>query len=213
MSKNMLDPIIRALVGVPESRLGVALDIVNRLNSDRGDEWSAHLKSVLRSGIPNEAKQPPASKPPLLKLVNASVQLDAIAAYDPAELKARPGLWVFDEFVMRVPSKAKPVENLGPLSLNSHELTKTSYDCDITADLGKNCVFDESELCARIDQMISKQQNGEAGDLLNNGYRNIFYVAGFVVRVRWDSGRRRWDVRAGSLGDYWFASDRVFSRN
>lgn len=51
MSKNMLDPIIRALVGVPESRLGVVADIANRLNSDRGEEWDARFKAVLREGL------------------------------------------------------------------------------------------------------------------------------------------------------------------
>ena len=53
MSKNMLDPIIRALVGVPEPRLGVVADIANRLNSDRGDDWNARLKVVLREGLPS----------------------------------------------------------------------------------------------------------------------------------------------------------------
>lgn len=51
MSKNMLDPIIRALVGVPESRLGVVADIANRLNSDCGEEWDARFKAVLREGL------------------------------------------------------------------------------------------------------------------------------------------------------------------
>jgi hypothetical protein len=51
MSKNMLDPIIRALVGVPESRLGIATDFINRLNNDRGEEWGARFKAVLREGL------------------------------------------------------------------------------------------------------------------------------------------------------------------
>lgn len=52
MSKDMLGPLIRALVGIPNSRLGVALDITNRLNSDRGDEWNTRFKAVLREGLP-----------------------------------------------------------------------------------------------------------------------------------------------------------------
>ena len=51
MSKYMLDPIIRALVGVPESRLGIVADIANRLTSDRGEEWDARLKTILREGL------------------------------------------------------------------------------------------------------------------------------------------------------------------
>lgn len=51
MSKNMLDPIVRGLVGLPESRLGAVADIVNRLNSERGEEWSDRFKAVLREGL------------------------------------------------------------------------------------------------------------------------------------------------------------------
>lgn len=51
MSKDMLGPITRALVGIPDSRLGVVADIANRLNSDRGEEWDARFKAVLREGL------------------------------------------------------------------------------------------------------------------------------------------------------------------
>ncbi len=51
MSKDMLGSITRALVGIPDSRLGVVADIANRLNSHRGEEWDARLKAVLREGL------------------------------------------------------------------------------------------------------------------------------------------------------------------
>ncbi|MBA3789548.1 hypothetical protein H0X32_04145 [Patescibacteria group bacterium] len=156
-----------------------------------------------------------ASKPSVLKLVNGDVALDAIAAYDPSALKSRKGVWVSDDFVLHVRLRASPVENLGQLSLSSHELMKNTYEREITPGLGENYIFYESELCARIDQMISKQPNGEKGDLLtNNGHANIFYVAGYVVHVRWLSDYRKWDVDRWDLGDdRWRAGDRVFARN
>lgn len=48
----------------------------------------------------------------------------------------------------------------------------------------------------------------------NDGYANLFYVAGFVVHVHWSAGRREWRVRAwGFDGRHWDAGRRVFSRN
>lgn len=51
MSKNMLDPIIRALVGVPEDRLGLVLDVANRLgNKNDGDTYYSNLAAFNRNG-------------------------------------------------------------------------------------------------------------------------------------------------------------------
>jgi hypothetical protein len=51
MSKDMLGPITRALVGIPESRLGVVADIANRLNGEQGDAWHTRFKALLREGL------------------------------------------------------------------------------------------------------------------------------------------------------------------
>lgn len=179
-----------------------------------------NLAAYLASGCPKLGKAdttpaPPAPKPAVLKLVNDSVQLDAVASHNPQDFfKTRKGLWISDEFKSRILTKAKPVENLDPLTLVSRELTKNAYDREITPELGENYIFDESEVCARIAAMIDKQPNGIAGDLLNNGYANLFYVAGCVVGVRWDGVGRKWRVRAWGLdGDLWGAGPRAFSRN
>lgn len=48
----------------------------------------------------------------------------------------------------------------------------------------------------------------------DDGNWNIFYVAGYVVRVYWDAGIQRWCVVAWELGGgAWSAGYRVFSRN
>lgn len=52
MSKNdMLAPIIRALVGVPQDRLGVVLDVVNKIGGSDGDLWRSRFGQVLREGV------------------------------------------------------------------------------------------------------------------------------------------------------------------
>jgi hypothetical protein len=55
MSKHdMLGPITRALVGVPSERLGVVMDVVNKVGSEKGDLWKARLTEVLREGLPKK---------------------------------------------------------------------------------------------------------------------------------------------------------------
>jgi hypothetical protein len=155
-----------------------------------------NLAAYLAAGCPKLSKAdttpvPPAPKPAVLKLVNDSVQLGAVASHNPQKFfKTRKGLWVSDEFRSRILSKAKPVENLDALTLVSRELTKNAYDREISPELGENYIFDESEVCARIEQMISKQAGGTTGDLLNNGYANLFNIAGCVVYVYWFAGDR-----------------------
>ncbi len=55
MSKNdMLGAITRALVGVPSKRLGVVMDVVNKVGSENGDLWKTRFAEVLREGLPKE---------------------------------------------------------------------------------------------------------------------------------------------------------------
>lgn len=212
MSKEgMLGRLPLALYGLPNDRLNLSLELMNLLGGENGPAWTAHLRRTVNAGLPEKPKLS------VLKLVNPSVQLDAIASHDPSGFKTRPGLWVSYEFHSRVGSKAKPVTNLSAITLTSADLTKNAYDMDIKSDsvMPANHVFEsESEFVACLDQMIQKQPEGKEGDLLTNGYWNIFYVAGCFVRVGWSSDRREWHVYAGELGgDRWSAGLCVFSRN
>ncbi len=52
MSKNdMLAPIVRALVGVPQERLGVLLDTINKVGGADGELWRTRFAEVLREGV------------------------------------------------------------------------------------------------------------------------------------------------------------------
>ena len=51
MSKSMLDPIVRALVGVDPKHHGVVLDAANKLAGNNADEYRRRLAAVLRESI------------------------------------------------------------------------------------------------------------------------------------------------------------------
>ncbi|MCA9364270.1 MAG: hypothetical protein KC736_00005 [Candidatus Moranbacteria bacterium] len=52
MSKNdMLAPIVRALVGIPQERLGVLFDAINKVGSADGELWRIRFADVLREGV------------------------------------------------------------------------------------------------------------------------------------------------------------------
>jgi|CXWL01.1.fsa_nt_gi hypothetical protein len=174
------------------------------------------VRQILRSEVvvTLTAKQAPAPKPPLLTLINGAIQIDGVPIFQPKVLTTRKGLWVSDDFVSQVRAKAGAIGGLDALSLCSYELARDAYDREITQGLGEKRLFSEFEVCACIEQLVSKQSNGEEGDLLNNGCANLFYLAGCVVRVRWRADRCWWFVSAWELGDVrWVAGRRAFSRN
>lgn len=52
MSKNdMLAPIVRALVGVPQERLSVLFDVINKVGGADGELWRTRFTEVLREGV------------------------------------------------------------------------------------------------------------------------------------------------------------------
>lgn len=53
-SKNMLDPIIRAMVGVQLQFLGVILDLCNKLAGSDGKLWYEKIRTTLREGVAKE---------------------------------------------------------------------------------------------------------------------------------------------------------------
>lgn len=66
MSKNdMLAAIVRALVGVPQARLGVVLDTVNKIGSADGELWRSRIAEVLREQV-REAVMLPELPPDIL---------------------------------------------------------------------------------------------------------------------------------------------------
>ncbi len=96
------------------------------------------------------------------------------------------------------------------------DLTKDSIDEPILNELGGQEKAETS--LTEIFVMMKNQANGSAGNLLTNGYSNIFYVRDIdnvlrAVGVFWDGFG--WYVCAYSVesSDEWCAGSRVFSRN
>ena len=101
-------------------------------------------------------------------------------------------------------------------TLSRYKFLKDSVDGPVIAELGGETVV-ETTLQDAWTKMVA-QANGETGELLTNGYANIFYVRDTTgtlraVHVLWYGDG--WLVGAGSLEnpDAWHAGHRVFSRN
>jgi prepilin-type processing-associated H-X9-DG protein len=100
--------------------------------------------------------------------------------------------------------------NVPAATLSSYTLTCSSVDGPIKAELGEN----HETFLSWLFEKIEAQADGREGELLVNGYANIFYVDGRVVFAHWRAGRG-WHVsaRVVTYPDSWSVGRRVFSRN
>ncbi|MFZ2303184.1 MAG: hypothetical protein WAV98_00135 [Minisyncoccia bacterium] len=133
--------------------------------------------------------------------------------------KTREGLYVWNTFEQRILSEQKvSMPHRGLEGVTSHTLARNMTDTEIIDELlgGTEEVRKHASTLDQIATMIDLQPKGIDGELLNNGYANIFYVLVngvlFAVSVGWRLGRRRWRVGAWHLGAYgnWDAGIRVF---
>lgn len=126
--------------------------------------------------------------------------------------KDREGLYVWDNFKERILASASPTKLGKSFKLNSFQLTRDALDREIEGDLPKSHLFSETDVCAIVAELISKQPGGKDGLLLSNGRANLFYTKNCVVSVYWNSGGRRWSVNTWRRGGLrWYAGMRVFS--
>lgn len=103
------------------------------------------------------------------------------------------------------------------VQLRVHKLRKGSVDGPIIKELGGEEIV-ETNLATMFEAM-KKQGSGQAGDLLVNGYANIFYIRDdngtlWAVFCRWYSDYRYWLVEAFPVTspNDWVADYQVFSR-
>ena len=124
--------------------------------------------------------------------------------------RTREGLWVSEDFRNRVATKAK-ARNVVPKTRHV-DLARKMTDAQIETMLGEGHLFSEVSLCGLLEKMLSDQSDGKDGQLLNNGFANLFYTASSVVYVYWSAGYRWWYVSTWQRDDReWNASYRVFS--
>lgn len=133
--------------------------------------------------------------------------------------KTRDGLYAWDTFEKRILSGQKEsMPYRGCEGMTSSILARNMTDQQIIDELlgGMEETCSHASTLDQIAAKIDLQPNGEDGELLNNGYANIFYVLVngvlFAVDVVWFSDHREWHVNDWHLDEYgsWDAGGRVF---
>ncbi|GEM_PF-3743236 len=214
MSKGMLDPVIRALVGVNQKYLPIFGDIANKMqDTEVASLLHSRLAKALREKPPKEKDTRPHH---FLKPVVSAVA----AVFDPKSLTERKDIWLSPEFIDRILSVAEAFQPTDDLpSPSCFDVVEQANDSEIRPELPKDHVYGASEFCYQLSKMTEAQPNGVSGPLLNNGFANIFYVVGkgggvFAVYVCWDDDHRQWSADCYRLGGLrWLAGYRAFSRN
>jgi hypothetical protein len=154
----------------------------------------------------------------LLELVT-TVQTAAVEAFSAKEKLAigtQDGVkivWHGDNFKTHFLGKCEL--DVPARDLRVHKLRKKSLDAPIIAELGGQELV-ETHL-ATMFEMLKKQVQGQKGDLLVNGYANIFYIkddVGVLWAVGADWGGGGWSLDADSVTyPYaWSADGQVVSR-
>ena len=214
MSKNgMIGAVACALAGMQTKHVGIVEDVANRLNGKDAEIYHSRFAKALREKLPKGN----GCQHKFLKPVATAVT----DVFSPQELTASKDIWLSPEFIERILSVA---ENFQPTddiqSPSGFDIVELASDREIRSELPNDHVFEASEFCWRLKMMTRAQPEGKKGDLLNNGYANIFYVRGkggevFAVHVSWDGSGWQWDVRCCRLDGHggWLQGGRAFSRN
>jgi len=146
----------------------------------------------------------------ILEQVGKAIKLPIEKAIEPQEFfQTGNNLYVYDDFKSCILKNAKRSYEKS-YSLESFDLERRSSDEEIEEVLGKDHLFSETDVCAIVAELISKQSKGQKGTLQHNGYANLFYTKSFVVAVRWRGSH--WGVYAWDRDeDGWYSGGRVFS--
>ncbi len=172
-------------------------------------------RGILDGTLKFQIEKPPV--PPLLDIIGTHLvpaTTSPFVAKEKFTLKKDGGIcsYLHPDFSSWFLGKTEDAK--GETTLRSATLTKDSLDKAILAELGTLAETTLTEMFA----MMEAQADGTEGDLLTNGYANIFYVKDVnnvlrAVSASWSGGG--WGVGAGSVEDPdgWLADGRVFSRN
>ena len=170
--------------------------------------------SIIDNPAPKEAV---VKGPRLLKPDGHYSAIELGQRHDPDVFgRSRPVLEVHGDFRSRIVAMAKPTE----AGATFKKLPRFKLGQNATGKAMKlappKSVWMATEFCPWLAVKITKQPSGEKGELLHNGWANLFLVEGlnsevFVVYVRWSVGR--WHVSAWQLDVGWNAGNRFGSRN
>lgn len=110
--------------------------------------------------------------------------------------RTRSGLYVGNECRRRIISKATPITAGTSFKVNVFELGHDAANKEIRRGLPKNYLFKENVLCAIVAEMISKQSEGEPGDLENTGNVHVLRTSSWEMLVYWHRVNPAWNVLA-----------------
>ena len=147
----------------------------------------------------------------ILQLINPEVKVSARDRFVVADnfKEGNAGIYyVSENFKKWFGNKVE--KNIPSATLSSYKLKQNSVDGPIKTELGKG----HETFLAWLFEKIEAQASGRKGELLTNGYANIFYIDGRVVRAYWSAGSG-WGVNAREVTDPspWSGGSLVFSRN
>lgn len=142
-----------------------------------------------------------------------AISLVTTTFHDPdSYYKTRSGLDVWGGFRSSIAANAIPTPAGARFNLSVSMVVSDAADAKIEAALSPNHLFDETTVCAIVAAMVTKQEDGEDGDLENTGHANVFYTRSCVVYVFWHGTHRRWSVFTWErVGAGWGTGDRVFA--
>lgn len=226
MGDTMLGKLIRLLVTIPELWLGLLIELVEKLRSRDKAVWASQLVRFLRN------------EPCWLDVKDVTEsQFSVLDFLGRVSIPRRTkSLIAKDEFVRDVSRSAKPrigsisenfrayflsgegkVEGVATeVSLRFYTLLKPAVNASIVAELGGEGKSETTLTDMFI--LMKRQGNGWIGDLLVNGYSNIFFINDNMgvlrfVSVTWTGGS--WSVDAGPIScpRGWRGGDVVVSRS
>jgi hypothetical protein len=221
---SMLVKIWSAVIVLSVSNLNLIFDFCEKIAGKEGVQWADNFKRFLRK----EEIVWVIVKDKLLKLVTTVVVAATTKKFvakehyvldtsDDAPVKFG---WFNDNFKSWFLTGEDKIEDpINEQTIGGYKLLKNSLAAPIIAELGGETNVETT--LTELHSLLKKQGKGkkdEKGDLLTNGFSNIFYIKDIsgvlqAVYVYWDGGS--WDVSACSTSRAhgWSDGDRVFSRN
>lgn len=205
--QDMLRKILKKLLDVPVNMLGTVYDLLKKM-VDEPDEWVEATKRFLRKENPwpeTVNKTVEKAKKSLLKLVTTitTAAVEIFSVQEKFRVGEQDGVKIggLGENFQRV-FGSKVEKGVAQATLRIHKLLQSSVDGPILAELGDTA---ETTL-AQIWEMLKKQGHGQKGDLLTNGYANIFYVKDddgnfWAINCNWYSYYGDWYVEAYPVTD------------
>ncbi len=212
MSKNdMLAPIVRALVGIPQERLGVLLDTINKVGSTDGELWRTRFAKVLREGLKSSVVEVPKPKIYLRPLYVGEETIigptdgtrtiaqaeDVFAGYIDSDFVN----WGLDVSGPVTPAMKADIREMAEVNGTLMEIYGS-----LGRPLDQLCVRNQHQIILFCKEHKDKLQQDGDGTLFLFKRGDEFFVAAVYVS---SSGRLRVSARRLSYDGVWDAADRL----